>query len=505
MKNRSLFYTPPPELDQMEREILGALLSGEDIPTFLDGHMFYSGKHSAIYKAARDLQTQGIIPSILSVTKYLGETGQTEVAGGPAYVARLTDHIPFKGSIPYYSETIAGEYKKRKMRLALLKALEEIDKNHGDTDRIVQNAINELSAHKEGTGKKTDWTAAELKTHEFPDVQWIVPNLVAVGLSALCGAPKVKKSWLALSMAIAVASGGAVLGKIPVQRHGALYLALEDTPRRLQDRMNKLNMGYPENLCFFTEWKTGVAGLKSYLRQHNEIRFCIIDTWGIFSPHRDQNAYSESTVRAHDLKAVADELGIGIVIVHHARKNGNYGDAGDWTDSILGSTGLAGAVDSIILLRRKRGSEKAELLTTGRDILEKDFILSFDLDCGGWTIEGDKKDIQESELRQSIIDWLKENGPQSPAKITRGINAENEKPRTSSTIKTTLSRMVEAGILRRDNGNYFIMTESTETLPNVTVTEKGVDVENTTVSNASNGQQDIPDGIAPEEPEFAIW
>jgi RecA-family ATPase len=304
-----------------------------------------------------------------------------------------------------------------------------------------------LSGYRKNTGKKTGWTAVELKIHEFPDIQWIIPNLAAIGLSALCGAPKVKKSCLALSMALAVASGGAVLGKIPVKKQDVLYLALEDSPRRLQDRMNKLNMGYPDNLHFCTEWKTGVTGLKSYLERHKEIRFCIIDTWGIFSPHRDQNVYSESTMRAHELKAVADELGIAVTIVHHARKNGNYGDTGDWMDSILGSTGLAGAVDSIILLRRKRGEEKAELLTTGRDILEHDFILSFDLDCGGWTIEGNRTDIQESELRQSIVNWLNENGPHTPAQITRGINAESEKSRTPSTIKTALARMVEAGTL----------------------------------------------------------
>jgi RecA-family ATPase len=274
-----------------------------------------------------------------------------------------------------------------------------------------------------------------------------VPDLVAVGLSVLCGAPKVKKTWLALSMAIAVASGGAVLGKIPVQKQSILYLALEDSPRRLQDRINKLGMGYPENLHFFVEWKTGGAGLKTYLQQHSEIKFCVIDTWAVFSPHRDQNDYSESTRRAHELKAVADELGIGILIIHHAKKGGNYGEAGDWMDSILGSTGLAGAVDSIILLRRKRGEKKAELLTTGRDILEHDFILSFDLDCGGWTIEGNRKDIQESELRQSIVDWLRENGPHTPTQITRGINTESEKLRAASTIKTTLTRMVEAGTI----------------------------------------------------------
>jgi hypothetical protein len=50
-------------------------------------------------------------------------------------------------------------------------------------------------------------------------------------------------------------------------------------------------------------------------------------------------------------------------------------------------------------------------------------------------------------------------------------------------------------------------TESTKTLPAVTVTEKGKNVENTTVSNASNGQPDTisPRAATSEEPELAIW
>jgi hypothetical protein len=219
--------------------------------------------------------------------------------------------------------------------------------------------------------------------------------------------------------------------------------------------MNKLGMGYPENLHFFTEWKTGVAGLKTYLRQHTEIKFCIIDTWAVISPHRDQNDYSEATMRAHELKAVADELGIGILIIHHAKKGGNYGEAGDWMDSILGSTGLAGAVDSIILLRRKRGEEKAELLASGRDILEKDFILSFDLDCGGWTIDGDKQTIVEGERQRDIFNWLKENGPHSPKEIFKGMKDDGYEG-SPVTLRVILSKLLEKGILQKKDHEYFI-------------------------------------------------
>jgi hypothetical protein len=38
---KSLVYSPPAEMAQMEQGILGALVYGEDVPGFLDGRMFY--------------------------------------------------------------------------------------------------------------------------------------------------------------------------------------------------------------------------------------------------------------------------------------------------------------------------------------------------------------------------------------------------------------------------------------------------------------------------------
>ena len=42
-----------------------------------------------------------------------------------------------------------------------------------------------------------------------------------------------------------MATGGEALGKVPVERGEVLYLALEDNPRRLQKRLQKLLVGGP--------------------------------------------------------------------------------------------------------------------------------------------------------------------------------------------------------------------------------------------------------------------
>ena len=78
--------------------------------------------------------------------------------------------------------------------------------------------------------------AEALLALEFEPIRYVVPGYVAEGLTLLGGRPKLGKSWLALDFGIAVATGGQSLG-VQCQAGDALYLALEDNQRRLQDRL----------------------------------------------------------------------------------------------------------------------------------------------------------------------------------------------------------------------------------------------------------------------------
>src|SRR4051812_19186196 len=51
-------------------------------------------------------------------------------------------------------------------------------------------------------------SAAELMAKHFEPVRYIVPGYIAEGCTLLAGAPKIGKSWLALNLGVAVASGG---------------------------------------------------------------------------------------------------------------------------------------------------------------------------------------------------------------------------------------------------------------------------------------------------------
>ena len=308
----------------------------------------------------------------------------------------------------------------------------------------------------ETTVRKKVWTATELLSQDFPPVQWVIEGLIAPGLTLLAGAPKLGKSWLSLQIATAASVGSAALGKISVPQREVLYLALEDTPRRLKSRLETIGASASDRLHLTTEWERGVRGIESlreWIQSHPDTKLIIVDTWGRFSAARDGNDYRQVTDAANQLKAVADDFDIAILAVHHARKTSKGDDAGDFIDAVLGSTGLAAAADTTLLLRRDRGNRDAVLLVTGRDVPEAEYALSFDSDTGTWMLLGTTKEVQKSNARQQIVDLLTEaDGAMTPKAIAEALG------KNASTTRVLLRRMDDEGVVASRSGNYTLAT-----------------------------------------------
>ena len=109
------------------------------------------------------------------------------------------------------------------------------------------------------------------------------------------------------------------------------------------------------------------------------------------------------------LKELADGTGLSIVLVHHLRKLGSE----DPFDMLTGSTGLQGASDAMIVLKREREQNTATLYITGRDIEQQKLKLQFS--NGEWTLlerynEEEIRDMQIPDFVHAVAAWLPEAG-----------------------------------------------------------------------------------------------
>jgi hypothetical protein len=142
------------------------------------------------------------------------------------------------------------------------------------------------------------FSGTELLTMEIPPIRWAIKGIMAEGVSILAGKPKHGKSILALNICLSVALGTKALGFSETTKGAVLYLALEDTKRRLQGRIRDmisepdkdLPAGTLNNLHIATEWpKMGSGGLTALETEMKEksLRMVVIDTLKMFRPPDD--------------------------------------------------------------------------------------------------------------------------------------------------------------------------------------------------------------------------
>lgn len=299
------------------------------------------------------------------------------------------------------------------------------------------------------------WNAADLERAVFPDPRWAVEGVLAEGVTLVVGAPKVGKSWLALNLGVAVATGGLAFGRIKVEAGPVLYLALEDTGRRLQRRMGIVMQAepWPELLDFALVCEPLSAGgderVTDWLKRKPTARMLIVDTFqkvrGASRPQ--EQAYQSDYKEMSRLKAIADAHDVAVLVVHHTRKA--QGD--DFLDDVSGTQGLAGAADGVVVLRRSRGEADAVLHVTGRDVEEANYALSFAKELGAWQmLDGPVAEMTTTDNRAAVLRYLREHGNATPKQLADALALSHEN------AKKLARRMADADQIDTDgNGSYF--------------------------------------------------
>ena len=313
-----------------------------------------------------------------------------DVAGEKAYkeITSELDNLKVK----YLTFNIAPDHKDPNEMLVA---------NKDKFDMLIQEAIYQA---KKLTATKYDIIrVCDLQDKIIPEPFWVIKDILPEGLAMLTAASKVGKSWLAQQICIEVARGGEIFGK-QCTKCESLYLALEDSERRLIERsytyMNSHHTppGYHATI-FAPTLDTGLLDtLQLHMDEHPGIKLIVIDTLqrvrGL--PLRNETTYATDYRELGMLKEFADNHHICILLLHHVRKMADQNDA---FNMINGSNGMMGVLDtSWLIYKKNRMDLDATLLMTGRDISQEEWVISKGKNNGRWDLVGNAE--QQEEIRR---------------------------------------------------------------------------------------------------------
>ena len=275
--------------------------------------------------------------------------------------------------------------------------------------------------------------AETLMDKRLPPTKFCVDTLLPQGLCILGGAPKVGKSWFVLDLCAHVARGDEFLG-LSVTRGKVLYLCLEDSERRIQERLNTITADVPEGLYFAMGEITMESGICDFLRKCKqkcpELTLIVIDTFQLIRNPTNDVSYGNDYAELRVLKALADELGICLLLVHHLRKMNDS----DPVNRLSGSSGISGAVDAVYILDKPmRSGNRATLIASGRDIRDRKIELEMNPQSYIWTLISDTLTQPQKNLPDelaSLYAFLK-------------VSKEREMVCTNSELASTLSAFME--------------------------------------------------------------
>lgn len=298
-------------------------------------------------------------------------------------------------------------------------------------------------------------------------LNFVVDTLLSQGLHILAGSPKVGKSWLALWLSVMVAKGESVWG-MAVKQGTTLYLCLEDSTLRIQNRLFEITEDAPANVHFSTQSDILGRGLEqqltTFLVEHPDTVLVIIDTLQMIRGTNYDHTYANDYRDLSTLKKIADAYGIAILLIHHLRKE----MADDVFSRISGTTAISGAVDSsFTLVEEKRGSGRAKLHCIGRDIEYRELSLERNSE-NVWEMLSDSR-TQPEVLGERIVYLLSELMREqnefigTPTELSEKIDpvgAEQITPKkVSRMVLQSLDALREIGItasVRRSNGKRLI-------------------------------------------------
>lgn len=326
-------------------------------------------------------------------------------------------------------------------------------------------ALDDASRHANGAATfPTPQPGHVLMAKRFDPLDYLVGEVLHEGLTILAGKPKKGKSYFALDMSLALAVGRLAFRRFATQQQRVLYISLEDSERRLQTRLLKIqpNLTHPGGLDFlYTFPKLGAGALEALTHYATDYGCIIVDVIGRILPdvqtvHKSMSEYQLYTDLFGQLQTLANDQHIALILIDHVRK----ASSDDVYDTIMGSQGKWGTAD-IGLVYERKGEEKDALLhVAGREIEEQRFVMSLidgHIECLG---KGELYEL-DTEQNKIIMILAEEHRPMGIPELMKAMGIEGE--RHYMRFRQVMARLyAEDRIGRTKRGLYRVYGEDRE-------------------------------------------
>jgi len=379
--------TPPPDKvsdETAEQAILGAaILSPDDRRIILDQvseQDLYHQRHRDILEAIRRLDQSGSDIDEITIADHLA--ADRDLTG---YIHQLADATPLALHTASYVEIIHDKaaYRRRVRATASAAAAAERGEDEPSILRLIQGGL--AGDHPGGSTDRygvEPWS--DFRDHTEPEIQWLVPGLIPRGsLVFLASPPKAGKTWLALALAAATATGSPYLSRFDASEpEPVVYLALEGQRSAIRARvgaitrgvgadpdrhdLDQLHISYKPRAIDLSDnaWASGLESLTKTLGAS----LVIVDVLRAAIPGMPEDGRGAEVfgiVRGYLDPILA--TGTSIVVLHHfAKSNAENRGTGN---RMTGSGALFGAADVII-----------GIVTTDSDALHDAQTLGVDVD-----------------------------------------------------------------------------------------------------------------------------
>ncbi len=221
-------------------------------------------------------------------------------------------------------------------------------------------------------------------------------TLPAGGISICAAKPKVGKSTFVRNLVVAILRGTPFFGRA-ITSGPVVYLCLEEKRAEIAGHFRRMGAS-GDNLYIHTGRAPddALAALTVAIAEYRPV-LAVIDPLSRFVRLNDANAYAEVARAMEPIIDLARTSGCHIICVHHAGKGERTGG-----DALLGSTALFGAVDTLLMMKRRDQVRTIETIQRyGEDMEET--VVYLDSETGIVTPGGDLATMLMGQAQAAVL------------------------------------------------------------------------------------------------------